>query len=145
MFSDDNWWPFPDQSSAQFKKISRMTLARILWGVDDNDWKDNRSTMELHVKNSLGNDFNASVQSILRKFFSELKKKFHEAKYDMDTFITKNGAWLDYDYEFPVRKKLGGRPLKDIMVLQLIVAQRKVGLNLLERISRSLIFLLHWK
>lgn len=114
MFSDDNWWPFPDQSSAQFKKISRMTLARILWGVGDNDWRDNRSTMELHVKNSLGNDFNASVQSILRKFFSELKKKFHEAKYDMDTFITKNGAWLDYEYEFPVSKKLGGRPLKDI-------------------------------
>lgn len=84
-----------------------------MWGAKGSLWEDNKVNLINHVKASLGDDFNSSVEDRLRKFISNFHSKKKSCKVQKDSFIQRNLEWLSSPFICFVTRSTG-RPVRNI-------------------------------
>lgn len=73
-------------------KISRYSM---------DDFRSISSKICMGISTSLSEDVKKSLELSLRKFCTNLKKRWHESSRNEAQFLKKNASWLDNNFIFP--------------------------------------------
>lgn len=105
-----------ERGAATVKRFSRWSWAGILWGTDGSNWQDNFPLLEEFVRKEMGSDYSERVKMAVNNFFKAIRRMYLKARVSKDTFIKQSGPinFLNFVYEFPLRKGVRGGQVKDI-------------------------------